>query len=127
MEIAKIYDTVQETLIMEHLYTIDEYATFKIFVKSSGFSGFCNFCIALVYLKNVDVQIKDLLNGHKSNIEIKDCDSDAYIVFEFIDDSHVVIRGQIGGTHQNHYLHFNFIADQTVLSRLRACIHEVIE
>lgn len=126
MEISKIYDTIQETLIVEHLYTVDEYATYEIFVKSSGFSGLSNFCIPLESLKNVNTQIKIMIVEFKGNIEIKDSDSDAYIIFDFIDNGHIVIRGQIGGTHEEQYMCFKFIADQTVLSGLKACIQEVI-
>lgn len=113
-----IIDCEDKKLIIEHLYTVEDYFTINIKVKSGEFAGASNFCISK---ENILSVIEVLSNMHKQltgYCEVRDSDSDAHITIEMDKLGHMSMIGQIGGSHEEHYMKFKYITDQTVLINL---------
>lgn len=106
-------------LTLEHLYTVEDYLTYNIKIKSGEFSGASNFCMSR---DNVVMLIEELTKMHnelKGSCELKDYDSDANIIIEMDKLGHLFIYGQIGGSHEEQSLKFKMNSDQTVLEELK--------
>ena len=103
--------------IIEHIYTVEEYFTFNIKIKSGEFSGSSNFCIPKFEIIKIGDALSKMYNELKGFCEIKDFDSDAYIRLDMDKFGHMFIFGQIGGSHEDHFMKFKFTSDQTVLDK----------
>lgn len=72
-----------------------------------------------IFLKDeVSTYIEQLTKMHSEligSIKINDTESDSSIVLDMVKYGHVLVHGQIGGTHTGNYLTFNYETDQTVL------------
>lgn len=113
-----LFSTPNWEMAVEHLYTVEDYFTFRIYVKSNGFMGASNFCMpheAVVVLMETCSNMVENLEGQ---CEIRDYDSDAYIILEINHLGQVHVSGQIGGTHEEHTLTFRNIMDQTAVLHL---------
>lgn len=113
-----IIDTQDNELTIELLYTIEDYFTVNIKVKSGDFAGASNFCITR---ETIDCVIKELTLMNKNlegKSEIKDYDSDAYIIIQMEQHGHLTICGQIGGSHEEQFMKFKCKSDQTILETL---------
>ncbi len=113
-----IFNSNNKELAIEYLYTVENYFTFNIRVKSGEFSGSSSFCISKENIMSVIATLTKLYNELKGLCEINDYDSDAYIKIEMLNLGHVCIYGQIGGSHEDHSLKFKYIVDQTILPNL---------
>lgn len=105
-------------LIVEHLYTVEDYFTFNIKIKSGEFAGASNFCIPKDRIISIVETLSDMHKELKGHCEINDSDSDAYIMIEMDKLGHMCIYGQIGGSHEEHFMKFKYTTDQTVLGSL---------
>ena len=105
-------------LVVEHLYTVEGYFTLSIKVKSGEFAGASNFCMpkesVVSIIETLSIMNKDL----KGCCEVKDYDSDAYVIVEMDKFGHVALCGQIGGSHEEHFMKFKYETDQTILEKL---------
>lgn len=113
-----IINSEGKELCIDHLYTVEDYFTFNIKVKSGEFAGTSNFCMpkesAVLIIEALAMMNKDL----KGSCELKDYDSDAHIIIEMDKLGHAVIYGQIGGSHEEHFMKFKYETDQTILEKL---------
>ncbi|MCX7570492.1 hypothetical protein OS242_11015 [Tumebacillus sp. DT12] len=114
----RIFSTENHFLTMEHLYTVEGYLTLAIGVKSGEFMGKSNFCISEEQLGVFIRSIKEISVRLSGDSRMDDYDSDAHIIFEAAKLGHVVISGQIGGSHEEHSMRFKFTSDQTILEGL---------
>ena len=105
-------------LIFEHKYTVEDYITFSIAVKSGEFSGISNFCISRNVLKDAIMFLDEMYNNLEGIYQVNDYDSDDFILFEFLSKGHIKISGQLGGSHNEQYLKYQFITDQTELNNI---------
>jgi len=77
-----VIDVENKILKIKHLYSVDNYLTFNIKVKSGDFSGVSNFCLArnqVVSIVEVLSKMYKELDGH---CKLNDCDSDSYLKIE---------------------------------------------
>jgi len=111
-------DDNTKTLRISLQYYVDDYFTFIIKVKSGPFAGESSFCMS----KKMVIAIIDKLFKMHKDLEgvckIEDCDSDAYLTIKMEKLGHLFLDGQIGGSHQDHYMKFKYAADQTILLNL---------
>ncbi len=119
MDINKIYEDGSDMIYLEALYCIGGYVTYKVAISTSGFSGIDNFCIAEDVVKKYINRIEDMINSLSGEVEINDCESDAYLNFYFKDARNLYVSGQIGGSTLDNVLKFKLRADQTVLLGLK--------
>lgn len=113
-------------LIIAHLYTVEDYLTFRIKVTSGEFSGASNFCLSKEKVLSI---IEMLTNMHEvlgGGCKINDSDSDAFIAFEMEKYGHLEVYGQIGGSHEDHFMKFDYWTDQTILLNMVQALKRVL-
>ena len=105
-----------ENIVFEHQYTVEGYITFTVKVMSGDFSGTSNFCIAEILLNDAILALTEMYDNLEGTCQIKDYDSDDFILFELLRHGHIKISGQVGGSHNDQFLKYQFTTDQTVLN-----------
>ncbi len=113
-----IFNSGDKKLIIEPLYTVEDYLTFNIKIKSGEFSGTSSFCISKEKIIEFIDSLSEMIDKLTGCCELKDYDSDAYIVFEALHLGHISVHGQIGGSHQDHNIKLKYIIDQTALNNI---------
>jgi hypothetical protein len=103
-------------IIFEYLYTVDNYVTFNLKIKSGDFAGSSNFCISKEKIVSIVETLSNMNKDLTGSCELRDYDSDAYIKIEMLKLGHLCIYGQIGGSHQDQFLKFKLTSDQTILN-----------
>jgi hypothetical protein len=111
-------NTETERLSFATRYLVQINFTFDLTVLSDGFSGTSHFCVRRDQLEQM---CSDLTNMHlklfgKTNLE--DNDSDGFVEFEIETNGRLNISGQVGGTHEDHFIKFKFQTDQTCINQL---------
>ena len=113
-----IINSEGKELSVEHLYTVEGYFTFNIKVKSGEFTGTSNFCMPKENVISIVEKLSMMNKDLKGCCEVKDYDSDACIIIEMNKFGHAVLYGQIGGSHEEHFMKFKYETDQTMLEKL---------
>lgn len=114
-----IYQNKFDMVSFDFLYLNGGYNTYEISVATLGFSGIYNFCISEIEQINYENKINEMIRNLNGSIEIKDCDSDAFIKCYFESSTDFYISGQLGGSWNDNILKFKFKADQTLLYGLK--------
>jgi len=114
-----IYQNHINMISIQSLYCIGGYVTYEVSVSTCSFSGTCNFCISEEHIWDYTKVIDNMINSLSGEIEIHDCESDAYLKLYFEDTMNFYVLGQIGGSYGDNTLKFKLKADQTVLLRLK--------
>lgn len=114
-----IYQNHSNTISIQSLYCIGGYVTYEVSILTGNFSGTCNFCISEDNVSDYTEVIDNMINSLSGEIEIYDCESDAYLKFYFEDTMNFYVLGQIGGSYEDNILKFKLKADQTALLGLR--------
>ncbi len=105
-------------ITVKHLYTVEKYITFHVYIMSGDFSGCSNFCTSEEMLQSA-VEALDMLHERLyGEYTLTDYDSDDYILFQFQKYGHLKISGQVGGSQSDQFLKFSLYSDQTFLRRL---------
>lgn len=117
-----IYDSSKNKLSVEKLYEVGGYNTYCIYVKSNKFEGECNFCVSANNIKKIVDQLGKMNRELYGELCFKDCESDAYINILFKGLNKLIVKGQIGGSYEKHFLKFEFEADQTILKELKDAV-----
>lgn len=113
-----IFDSDEKFLTVEHLYTIEKYLTMQINIRSGEFSGASNFCMPSEKLLSIIQELRKMNNTLSGRCSLNDYDSDAHINFEMGELGHLRVSGQIGGSHESHFMKFKYVIDQTILQNL---------
>ena len=119
MDNGIIYQNNTNMISIQSLYCIGGYVTYEVAVSTDSFSGSCSFCISEDMVKDYVEVIKSMTNSLNGEIEIRDCESDAYLKFYFEDKKNFYVLGQIGGSYEDNTLKFKLKADQTILYGLK--------
>ena len=119
MDKAIIFQRQNDKISIEALYCIGGYITYEVVIFCNGFSGKCNFCIAEHNLNELIKKIKYMYENLSGEVEIQDCESDAYLKIFFMDSMNMFVQGQIGGSYEDNTLKFKLKADQTILYGLK--------
>lgn len=114
-----IYQNKFNMISFEFLYFNGGYNIYEISVATLGFSGTYNFCISESEQINYENKINEMIRNLNGSMEIKDCDSDAFIKFYFESITNFYVSGQLGGSWNDNILKFKFKADQTLLYGLK--------
>ncbi len=119
-----VFNSKDEELIFEYLYTVDDYLNFNIKVKTGEFSGASSFCISKKIIIEIINQLSMMISDLRGVCELRDYDSDSHIAFESLSLGHVSVFGQIGGSHQDNNLRFKYVIDQTGLNNILKILEE---
>jgi len=108
-------NTEKERLSFAVRYLVQLNFTFDLTVLSNGFSGTSHFCVRRDQLEKM---CADLTNMHltlSGTTHLEDNDSDGFVKFEIESNGRLKVMGQVGGTHEDHFVKFKFQTDQTVI------------
>lgn len=114
-----LYQTEYAEWEMEYQYTVDCYSTYSVHIRSNNFSGSENFCISGDTIHHLIRSLAVLEEKLAGQLTLCDCESDSFISLEFVSHNILSLYGQIGGSHEDNYLHFKTHVDQTVLPLLK--------
>jgi len=109
-----------------HEYTVEGYITFSIKIISGEFSGTSSFCLSKSTLLNAILALGEMYNQLEGAYQINNYDNDDFILFEFAKHGHLNISGQVGGSHNQQFLVYNFMTDQTALHEVISTFHKVV-
>lgn len=114
-----------QQLSFEICYLVESSFTFEIAVLSGNFSGKAHFCAdgKAIGLFAQDLDAIDKKMAGMARLE--DMDSDGFIEFLMDSPGSLSVRGQIGGTHEDHFVRFRFSTDQTVLRNFVAGLNSL--
>lgn len=93
-------------------YLVQINFTFDLTVLSEGFSGTSHFCVRR---DQIEKMCTDLTNMHSRLLGttiLDDNDSDGFVEFQIEPNGRLNVNGQVGGTHEDHYMKFKFQTDQ---------------
>lgn len=99
-------------------YLVQVSFTFDLTVLSNGFSGTSHFCIRRDQIEKFCSDLKKMHHTMSGNATLEDNDSDASVNFLMKPQGHVVVYGQVGGSHEENYMKFSFLTDQTCIKPL---------
>jgi len=108
-------NTETERLSFTTRYLVQINFTFDLTVLSDGFSGTSHFCVRR---DQIEKMCTDLTNMHSTltgTTILEDNDSDGFVEFEIESNGRLIVNGQVGGTHEDHYVKFRFQTDQTCI------------
>ena len=111
----------------EYCYTIGGYCTFIVKVISGMFSGASSFCISESSLKDAISSLNKMYDSDAGVYRMNDYDSDDFISVEFQKLGHLCFAGQVGGSHRQQCLKYQFVADRSVLSSLISGLQSMIK
>ena len=114
-----IYQNQINMISVQSLYWMGGYVTYEVAISTGSFSGRCNFCISEDNVKDYVEVIDNMINSLSGEIEIHDCESDAYLKLYFEDTMNFYVIGQIGGSYEDNTLKFKLKADQTIMYGLK--------
>jgi len=114
-----IYQNHISSISVQTLYCIGGYVTYEVAVSTDNFSGSCSFCLSEDGVKAYVEVINNMIKSLNGEIEIRDCESDAYLKLYFEDTKNFYVLGQIGGSYEDNTLKFKLKADQTILYGLK--------
>ena len=99
-------------------YSVEGYITFSVNVTSGPFSGESNFCVATELLEKGIYELQNVYKLLAGTYTLNDYDSDDFFAFEMQQHGHMIVRGQVGGSHNSQYLVYEFQSDQTALKKI---------
>lgn len=108
-------NTKTERLSFATRYLVQINFTFDLTVLSDGFAGTSHFCVRK---DQIEMMCNDLIGMHSKlhgNTRLEDNDSDAFVEFEIEAYGRLNVCGQVGGTHEEHFVKFKFQTDQTCI------------
>jgi hypothetical protein len=110
----------EKKLLLVTRYLVEINFTFDLSVKSGSFSGTSHFCLRI---GEIEAFCETLMKMHTSlsgAVRLDDNDSDSFIKIEMEHDGHLKVSGQVGDSHNDHFMKFAFLTDQTCIPQLVA-------
>jgi hypothetical protein len=104
-----------ERLSFATRYLVQINFTFDLTVISDGFSGSSHFCVRRDQLEKLCHDLKTMHSSFSGKTILNDNDSDALVQFSAEPNGHLIVNGQIGGSHEDNFVKFKFHTDQTCL------------
>jgi hypothetical protein len=106
---------------------VGNYFTFDLSVLSRGFAGTSHFCVSRDDIEQLCDQLSLMHATLKCSVMLPDYDSDGKVVFEMEEGGHVIVSGQVGGSHEDHYIRFRFETDQTCIPKLIQDFYKLLQ
>lgn len=108
-------DDTSKKLSFATRYLVQINFTFDLTINSNGFAGTSHFCVRI---DEIEALCKDLAKMHSSHLgsaKLSDNDSDGFVEFTISEYGHLQVSGQVGGSHEDHFVKFEFQTDQTCI------------
>jgi hypothetical protein len=104
-----------ERLSFATRYLVQISFTFDLSVLSEGFAGISHFCVRIDQIEKLCSDLSKMYSTLSGYTILDDNDSDAYVKFEIEPMGRLYVIGQVGGTHEEHFVRFKFQTDQTCI------------
>lgn len=104
-----------ERLSFATRYLVQISFTFDLMVLSDGFSGTSHFCVRRDQLEKMCVDLTNMHLTLSGTTILDDNDSDGFVEFVMESNGQLNVSGQVGGTHEDHFVKFKFQTDQTCI------------
>jgi hypothetical protein len=108
-------NTKTEQLSFVTRYLVQINFTFDLTVLSDGFGGTSHFCVRRDQLEKMCADLTNMHLAISGTAILDDNDSDGFIEFEIEPNGGLNVSGQVGGTHEDHFVKFKFQTDQTCI------------
>lgn len=89
-------------------YLVQVNFTFDLSVKSDMFSGIAHFCVRKDEIESLCDELNNMTKNFNGTFRLQDYDSDGYIEFTISSTKTIDIYGQLGGTHEDNFMHYKF-------------------
>jgi hypothetical protein len=96
-------------------YLVQINYTFDLTVISNSFAGTSHFCVRKDEIETFCNNLEKMYSLLTGSSQLNDNDSDGYIEFTIYDDGQLKVCGQVGGSHEDHFVKFEFMSDQTCI------------
>jgi hypothetical protein len=113
IELRTNNDTERLAFAVRYLVQIN--FTFDLIAWSGDFRGASHFCVRREQIEEMCANLKNMHVKLSGMTKLEDEDSDSFIEFEMKPNGHLNVRGQVGGTHEDHFMTFKFKTDQTCI------------
>jgi len=107
--------------------TWSDYVNFSVRVQSGDFSGKTKFSMSETMLKQTLVELREIHRLLEGSCILRDYDSDDYIQIEMQRHGQMSIAGQLGGSHNDQFVQFKMLADQTYLESLLSALTSMVQ
>jgi hypothetical protein len=84
-------------------------------VLSEDFSGTAHFCVRREQLEKMCMDLTNMHDRLLGTTQLDGNDSNAFVDFKIEPSGRLNINGQVGGTHEDHFVKFKFQTDQTCI------------
>ncbi|MEO6254963.1 MAG: hypothetical protein ABIO79_16750 [Ferruginibacter sp.] len=108
-------NTSTERLSFATRYLVQINFTFDLTIFSNGFGGTSHFCVRRDQLEKLCADLIKMHTDLKGSTKLEDNDSDACVEFMIEPNGQLIVSGQVGGTHEDHFVKFKFQTDQTCI------------
>ena len=106
-------DTEKLSFVTKYLVYVN--FTFDLTVESEGFQGTSHFCVRRDQLEKMCAELNDMYLTLSGQTILADNDSDAFVKLEIEANGLLNVSGQVGGSHEDHFVRFKFQTDQTCI------------
>jgi hypothetical protein len=110
-------NTTTECLSFATRYLVGINFTFDLTVLSDRFSGTSHFCVRRTEIDTLCSKLSAMHSTLIGKARLDDNDSDAYVEFEIESGGWLFVSGQVGGSHEDHFVRFTFRTDQTCIPK----------
>jgi hypothetical protein len=97
------------------MYLVQINFTFDLTVISDKFSGTSHFCVRKDEIQTLCNDLTEMYSKLSGSSKLSDNDSDGFVEFVMFENGHLQVNGQIGGSHEDHFMKFLFVTDQTCI------------
>lgn len=114
-----IIDDEQNKIYLDLLYIVEDYVTFKMFIKIGKYSGEDLLTFSNLDLQNQIINLDILWKGGVADFRINDVDSSMYIAIKKLSDNIFSITGQLGSDRSDMILQYRAQIDQSSIRLFR--------
>ena len=104
-----------KVLLFATRYLVQINFTFALTAKSGDFSGTSHFCVRADEIEAFCNSLLKMYASLSGSARLSDNDSDGYVNLEMQESGHLKVSGQVGGSHEDHFMTFEFRTDQTCI------------
>ena len=108
-------------------YLVQVNFTFDLAFQNDYFSGTAHFCVRKDEIEKLCAELKLILTSLSGTSKLNDNDSDAFIEFGINTENQVSILGQIGGSHEDNFMQYKFMADIIAINAFINDLNNLLE
>jgi|SRR5687767_3725938 len=120
-------NTVTKQLSFATRYLVQINFTFDLTVLAEGFGGTSHFCVRRDQLEKLCSDLHKMHSTLTGTTNLEDNDSDAFVEFSIEPFGHLIVNGQVGGSHEDSFVKFRFQTDQSCIPEFVHDFNELLK